>query len=451
MFNNRPLTLYRKLFISIGLCSVLTIFALFKLSEISEYSASKLSAEHQQQLRQYADEAGELLKKGEGQALQAWLERVRAREQTKVAILNFRPEWADHDDGITDVYGRIPMGRKVTSPIHLEHTINPVIELPLSVDGYRLMVQLPDHMRPGNYWYPLQSVLLVGITLAIIGLLVYYITRHIIVPLKTIQQAAHQVRDGHYRTGLTATLGRRRDELADLAASIDDMAGQVDKTLQQQRQLIRDISHELRTPLTRLRLALETREPEVLRPRIEREIEAISALVEDTLALAWLDNGQPLARESFDLCSLMDSLIADARFEFPDTAIHTRLPDSCVLADSNHRAVGQAVENVIRNALKYNDGDQGLTITLERDSRQASLVIGDQGPGVAPDKLPHIFDPFFRANDSRSRESGGYGLGLALAKRQVQALGGSIAAHPNQPRGLRVTIVLPLAGVPVAM
>ena len=451
MFNNRPLTLYRKLFISIGLCSVLTIFALFKLSEISERSASKLADEHQQQLLHYAEQASALLETGDTQALQAWLESVRTGEQTKVAILNFKPEWAGHDDGITGVYGHLTIGRRVSWSIHLDHTINPVIELPLSVEGYRLMVQLPDHMRPGNYWYPLRSLLLTGIPLLIIGLLVYYITRHIIVPLKTIQQAAHQVRDGHYQTGLTATLGRRSDELADLAASIDDMAGQVDKTLQQQRQLIRDISHELRTPLTRLRLALETRETAVLRPRIEREIEAISVLVEDTLALAWLDNGQPLALEDFDLCRMLDSLVSDAQFEFPDTAIHTRQPDQCPLSRSNNRAVGQAVENVIRNALKYNDGDQGISITLTADNHWATLDIADQGPGVAPSQLQQIFDPFFRANSSRSRESGGYGLGLALAKRQLEALGGRIEANLNQPRGLKVTITLPLRGVTVSV
>jgi two-component system sensor histidine kinase PfeS len=208
------------------------------------------------------------------------------------------------------------------------------------------------------------------------------------------------------------------------------------------------LSHELRTPLTRLDIALEkennlpTSSDNV--KRIDRESKQIRKLVEDTLTLAWLENEQPkLQQESLELVDLLDVLIDDAKFEFPNNIIVCHLPDSVIVENSSHRAAGQALENVLRNALRYTPVGKTVSVMVSEQHEQVEIKIIDQGPGVPQQYLNTIFKPFFRVNSSRPTDSCSFGLGLALAKRQLAAIRGEISANNETKGGLCMTIILP--------
>jgi two-component system sensor histidine kinase PfeS len=185
--------------------------------------------------------------------------------------------------------------------------------------------------------------------------------------------------------------------------------------------------------------------------RFKHDLESLKQLAQDALTLAWLETEQPtLNEESLDLSDLIECIIESAEFEFPSHQIHRELPEEAPLRQTNHRALGQAIENVIRNALKYTPSAKKIEVLLREDRYQYFIEINDQGPGVPEKLLQEIFKPFFRVDKSRGEKAGGFGLGLSLAKRQIEAVGGTIAAHNihhktlDAPIGLSVHITLPV-------
>ncbi len=252
-------------------------------------------------------------------------------------------------------------------------------------------------------------------------------------------------------------MGSRSDEFTELAITFDKMTERISELITSQRQLISDLSHELRTPLARLDIALEKLksgkvidlDQDQAIHRVERESAEIRKLVEDTLTLAWLENERPsLQQEDLDLVDLIDVVTEDARFEFPDRTIKTHLPDRAPLPKSNHRALGQALENIIRNGMRYTPAGSSLEVCLSETPNNYRIDIKDQGPGIPEAHLEKIFQPFYRVDSARSGEDSGYGLGLALAKRQVFAIGGELRANNQLPKGLMMTITLPRPEVP---
>lgn len=166
-------------------------------------------------------------------------------------------------------------------------------------------------------------------------------------------------------------------------------------------------------------------------------------LVEDALTLSWLETERPMLRdETLDLTDLLDSILDDARFEYPDRQIETQLPAEAELVGSCHRALGQAVENIVRNALDHTPPGKKVWVQLQAEAESYRLDIIDQGPGVPPPWLERIFQPFERVSGDRP----GFGLGLALAQRQIGAIGGRLAATNHEQGGLCMTIWLPRSG-----
>jgi len=243
-------------------------------------------------------------------------------------------------------------------------------------------------------------------------------------------------------------LGSRNDELASLADTFDAMAERTGQLIIDQRQRLADISHELRTPLTRIEMAVSLAEQnggsQGLLERIREDCAGMRRLVEDALTLSWLENERPELRdENLDLSELLDSILDDARFEYPDRTITCQIPDSAPLHGSSSRALGQAIENVVRNALDHTPAGGQVEVCLQDTGDDWSLTVADQGPGVAEHWLERIFQPFFRGGSERA----GFGLGLALAQRQVNATGGSIRASNRSGGGLLMDIRLPRTAV----
>ena len=441
------LGLFGKIYILIAIASIALIWLVMLLSEYTETKFSTIAFEHQQQLRDYAEQAEALVRRDDSAALSQWVKKIEKAEATWLGVIRPNPDWlaGEPDYALIDGKQNLIIGRNIEWPIHLHHNYNPIMRLKLGDTGTSLMIQLPQRMRPGTYWRLLNTLITLGLPIFLVAVLSYIIYRHIISPLKKLQQATQRFSDGDYEVRTASSLSKRHDELSELALSFDTMADRIGNLLTSQRQLIQDISHELRTPITRIKLMLSKPEVTDIVHRVEHEINGMQALMEDTLTLSWLDTEKPsLKTESVDLCLLLESIVEDARFEFPDHLLTLVAPESCEVHNSSHRAVGQALENIIRNALKYSPDSGEVTVHVSVDTESVTITVNDCGPGVGDEHLEKIFEPFFRVDKSRGKDSGGYGLGLALSRRQLHSVGGRVRASHNGYRGLRMEVYLPI-------
>ncbi|MCH2057827.1 MAG: sensor histidine kinase [Thalassotalea sp.] len=442
----------RQLFWKLCLIFATGVVALFycinQLTSRTEEGMSMLADEHRQAIIQWGKEAEMLYKTGKLEALSAFVDELKVQENTWVSVISFDYQGVVGDQ-LSDVYSGEPMfGRSVDWKIHLYLNYNPVMEVPF--DGIRasFLVQLPVRMRPGAYWRYAHIGMQIVVPTILLSLLAYLLYRYIMKPLMQLQSATRTFRDGDLAVRAQVLMGNRNDEFSDLAKTFDEMAARIGEQIISQRQLIADLSHELRTPLTRLDIALASVEdnnntPEIT--RIERESAHIRRLVEDTLSLAWLDNEKPeLKQESLDVIDLLEVLIEDARYEFPGRVINVEFPDSLCIENSSHRAAGQAIENILRNALRYTPEGKTVSVSVTTKHNLVEIEVVDQGPGVPENMLTDIFKPFFRVDKSRERNGNSFGLGLALAQRQLRTIGGTARAQNAPEGGLVMSISLPI-------
>jgi two-component system sensor histidine kinase CpxA len=248
---------------------------------------------------------------------------------------------------------------------------------------------------------------------------------------------------------LTARVrARRRDEIGDLGRSFDGMADHMETLLAAERRLLQDVSHELRSPLARLSFAAElmrgAAKPEEALDRMRREILRLSQLIHNLIEVNRVE-GDSLLRnpERFSLTSLMREVMTDCVFEAEgrNVAIMGQLEDALEMGGSSE-LMRRAVENVLRNAIRFSPEDSIVSAKLARDSTSITVTVRDSGPGVPDELLTQIFDPFVRVDQSRNSAAGGVGLGLSIARRAVLLHHGAISAENLRP-GLQVTITLP--------
>jgi len=289
------------------------------------------------------------------------------------------------------------------------------------------------------------------------GLVCYALARYLTAPLIKLRGAARKLAQGELDTRVGASVGKRADEYGDLAQDFDIMADRVQQLVLSQRRLLGDISHELRSPLSRLSVALELARKNAgddaagYLSRIEIEAERMNQLIGQLLTLSRLESQDPKATGSpLYLDELLQSIIADADFEAAGQKRSVSLvsAERCQV-NGLSELLRSAVENVVRNAIRYAPEDSMVEVSLVQERQgsagEAVVRIRDHGPGVPETSLEHIFEPFYRVDDARDRQSGGTGLGLAIAGRAVRLHGGSISARNALSGGLLVEIRLPAA------
>ncbi len=282
---------------------------------------------------------------------------------------------------------------------------------------------------------------------AICLLLTWQITR----PITALRSAARRFADGDLgaRVGAAGHAGRG-DELSELAREFDRMASRIEGLIRSQQQLLGDISHELRSPLARLSLALDLARrrlgddvPE--HARMEQEVHRLNALIGQLLTLARLRASQPTF-ERLNLRDLVRDVVNDARFEAESVGKAVKVEHEVAADVLGDRALlRSAIDNVIRNAIRYTPEGSAVSIALEATdgAGHAAIVVRDHGPGVAPAMLARLFDPFFRVESARDRESGGAGLGLAITRQAMTTHGGHASARNHPEGGLEVRLDLP--------
>lgn len=437
------LRLFTKFYLIMASSTILLVTLVMLLSDYVESKLSVIEPQHRQTLRLYASQAANIYLRYQNEnqrqiELNKWLRDLMHREKTWAAMGRTHAEWLAGELD-TRIFGENPdlsVGRNIDYPIHLYYSFNPVMKLPMDGTDYFLLIQLPQNMRPGDNWQEIDHAITYGLPILLVALFATLIYRHIKTPLTLLQNVTNRFRNGDFQARTAAEMKGRHDELGELGRSFDAMADRISVLVQRQQQLIQDISHELRTPITRIKLALNDDQKDPVLQRVAREVDGMQSLLEDTLTLSWLDNAElnnreSFARETLDLCLLIDAIAEDARFEFPQHNLILDLPEECILEQSNHRALGQALENIIRNAMKYSPANSEVYTSVERRKTEVLINISDQGPGVKEEYLEAIFEPFFRIDKARTKDSmnAGYGLGLALARRQIQGLGGTVVAR----------------------
>lgn len=260
-------------------------------------------------------------------------------------------------------------------------------------------------------------------------------------PIRRLQARVRTVAAGALESRMGAALTGRRDELGVLACDIDQMADRLQALILARDAMLRDVSHELRAPLSRLRAIadLDRRggNESLTLARIDREIDRLDSLIGQILRFSRLQSEAEVRRETVDLSALVEEVAADAQLEGEGGGkqVVVRINDAAmIMADAN--AIRSAIENVLRNAVRFSPAGGAIEVTLSAGGGQARLQVLDRGPGVRPDELAQIFEPFHG-------EGSGAGLGLAICRRIIDLHGGQIVAENRPGGGLEVRIILP--------
>lgn len=305
--------------------------------------------------------------------------------------------------------------------------------------------------RPAQPWWrlsslsePLLILLLVLISAAASFALAISISR----PLRELVQQNLQFASGKLDSRVQR-LARRPDELGQLGRSFNTMAEQISALLHNQQRLMRDISHELRSPLARaqLAIALSERQQDLQQlPRLKSELERLEAMLDELLTFSKLDAGQyQLERHPLDLVALAEEVLSINQLEADakQQQLVLQAPEQLWL-EGDSRLLGRALENIVRNAMKYSPSGSQISCTIKVHDTQAQLSISDQGPGLASDQLEQIFQPFYRVSHSRDSQTGGTGLGLAIVAQIIRQHQGQVSASNVSSGGLQINVTLPL-------
>jgi two-component system sensor histidine kinase CpxA len=340
-----------------------------------------------------------------------------------------------------------------------------IIREALTLDGKRYTLVLESPPGPRTFFGP-HDVPLLAIAVILSGLVCYLLAGSMTSPVIRLRKAAQSLAAGDLsaRTGAPVG-GGRRDEMTELMRDFDRMAERIEGLVDSQSRLLKDVSHELRSPLARLsvalglarqRAALEvganvSPELESALNRIEQEADRLNQLIQRLLTISRLESGTDgLRKTTFSLRELVQQIAHDAEYEtLGRSGGVTALSDAEdeFLVDADPDLLRSAIENAVRNATRYTAEGTAVEVRLERQQaaqgEEILIRVLDSGPGVPNEALQKIFEPFYRLDDARNRQTGGAGLGLSIADRAVRLHGGQLRASNRKEGGLEVEIRIP--------
>lgn len=290
-----------------------------------------------------------------------------------------------------------------------------------------------DQRKGFRGWIPL-------LILLSLLLVLYHATRRLFAPLDIIKQGVHKFGAGDMGHRIEV---KRKDELGELANSFNAMADEIQQMLDAKRQLLLAISHELRSPLTRARVAAEILDDDVNKTQIIQDINEMESLIEEMMETERLSSRHTkLNKSRHNIVELVSDIV---RSYFDGAGITTQLPETAVMLGIDTARIKLLLKNLLDNAIRYTpDGARAPEIRLTVDNQQALIAVTDQGKGIEAQHLPHLTEPFYRADPSRQRETGGYGLGLYLCRMIAEAHNGKLEIESIAGDGTRVIVKLPV-------
>lgn len=450
-------SLFLKIFLSFwvaqALFSVLVILATIALAPTREISAVEALQP------KFLSEAVQTYQSGGVDKLREYLHGLSETQHVRSVLFNDQEPLTGRS--VRPWFAETAAGQRRTADTFLGR-MNPHIQMlkasMTASDGhtYTLVTELPPGQNPMFGRVPVVGILIAVLTS---GLVCYFLAQFLTSPVLRLRKATQKLAAGDLSARAGGNIKRGGDEISQLVNDFDLMAEQIEKLVNAQSRLLKDISHELRSPLARLTVALELARqrtgPDAASAleRISLESARMNELIGSLMTVARLDSGSGSMRKvPVELEALIEEVARDAAFEAKarncqvEAEILDELP---VLGDP--ALLRSAVENVVRNAIRYTEDGTTVNIRAERakngTSEEAVVRVSDSGPGVPEDALEKIFRPFYRIDDARGRSTGGVGLGLAITDQAVRLHGGTVRASNLVEGGLAVEIRLPVQAV----
>ncbi len=455
------LNLYWKIFLAFWFTTVLIVFGALWISHYLPVSKGFIPPPPAKEL---IKRSNHIVRKNDADALQRW--QTKLREKHNVFIYQFdheeqplfnREALTLNNEELAKLletrrrFARLEKKRRTYFYSNLRSQQNDATKIILSVPRAK-----------GHFEELFMKSLALRLTIAFVlsGLLCFFLARYFTIPIQRLRRAMQQVSAGDYsvRT-MTENQKAHNDELKLLAQDFDNMTEKVEQTLHSQARLIKDVSHELRSPLARLQVALglaQQRGVEAVMPElqvIENEVIAIDELIEQILSLP---QQNLVLDDAVDIIGLVQHCIDNCKKEATDRSIKFdyKHEDIEAIVATRGRLLDSALENILRNAVNYSPDDGVITVRCQTIGDSYQISVTDQGQGVGTEQLSHLFEPFYRTSEARDRNSGGHGLGLAIAKRSILLHRGDIHAKNVSERtednsvssgisGLEVIISLP--------
>lgn len=278
--------------------------------------------------------------------------------------------------------------------------------------------------------------------LSVLTLLAYLAIRWILKPLGPLSEGVRQVSLGNLDHRIDV---KRRDELGELARAFNDMTARIREMLNAREQLLLDVSHELRSPITRMKVALEFVDDTETKETLREDLSEMEMMVTEILESARLRNKHTqLDRRPVDLVDLVRDAAGLFQDQPPGVRI-SRMPEAAVI-QTDEELVKTVLKNILSNAVKYSgEENEPVRVRVSPDNGHTTIRVEDKGIGIPKNELPYIFEPFYRVDKSRSKETGGYGLGLSLCKTIMDALHGRIEIESSPAAGTTVSLIFPVS------
>ena len=282
-------------------------------------------------------------------------------------------------------------------------------------------------------------VLLTLLTLILAG--AFFSIRWILRPVRWLQEGVQEVGRGNLKHRVPV---KRADELRELAAAFNDMTDRIRDMLHTKEQLMLDVSHELRSPITRMKVALEFLAESQAKASLKSDIAEMETMINEILETARMHHLHGnLKRRLINLTDFLEGILADYLNQPP--GVEAGDFPAAIELNVDPEQVKTVFQNILTNAIKFsNPDDKPVMISLTKQTEAAVVRILDHGIGIPPDELPFIFEPFYRVDKSRSKRTGGYGLGLSLCKTIMEAHGGRIEVDSKPDVGTCVSLFFPL-------
>lgn len=347
---------------------------------------------------------------------------------------------------VTFVAGPVSVGEP--QPVDLGPEVVAVSQTLVGEDGTTFNVGVSSPLQPvSDSIDTMKSLLLVAVPtlIAAIGAITWLAATRALAPVNAVTRQAQEISASNLDQRLPVP--HARDEIRALAITVNDMLSRLDASTRQQRQLIADASHELRSPVAASRAQLEvasanphTTDWEATGATVLAEQAHLSHLIDDLLALSRLDEAGLSAPRDINIADVLSEELGRPRLP----AVELTAPlDQTFVVEGDHRLLGRAVRNLLDNACRH--AETRVTLSLTGSAEHITVAVDDDGPGVPEAERLHIFDRFTRLDEARDRDSGGAGLGLAIASDVALAHGGSLVCSTSNLGGARFTLTLPRA------
>jgi two-component system, OmpR family, sensor histidine kinase CpxA len=300
------------------------------------------------------------------------------------------------------------------------------------------------------------------VAIVVCGVTTFVLVLLLVRPIGRLRIAARNLANGELATRVREPDREDRlfggDEIQGLVHDFNYMAERLERLVGAQKILLRDVSHELRSPLARLSVGLELAREEappsmmLHLERIEREAGRLNLLIGQLLRLSSMESTNASTdTQEFNLNGLIQELLPDAQFEAQQRSCKIRVLNQCdCMVRGNQDLLYRAIENIVRNAIRYTREESTVELKISCEESvgvpMVNLDVSDCGPGLPEMELENIFLPFYRVDDARQRDTGGFGVGLAIAERAVRMHHGEVKAHNRPEGGLIVSLRLPCAG-----